>query len=200
MGSVGTGDGGPAPVGPLSAGEEPVVGPRPETRREGEERLYARAEQKLEKTKARRIRRGPETLIAVLIGLSLTAGAVAVVDLRRLMTPRGTALAWTGAAVFGDCTAYEALSTAAPSGPTDLRKERARCLDLRRSTAPNREEASRIGIDLQTVEQQSRRQATAQMRISRPDEVRVVLLRMQRKGDGWAVLRTGETCAAVGCA
>ncbi len=138
--------------------------------------------------------------MAVLIGLSLAVGVVAAVDLRRLMTPRGTALAWTGAAVFGDCTAYEALSTAAPSGPTDLRKERERCLDLRRRTAPSREEASRIGIDLQAVEQQSKRQATAQVQISRPEGVQVVLLRMQRKGDGWAVLRTQETCAAVGCA
>ena len=123
-----------------------------------------------------------------------------MVDLRRLMTPRGTALAWTGAAVFGDCTAYEALSTAAPSGPTDLRKERQRCLDLRRHTAPSREQAARIGIDLETAEQQSKRQATAQMRITRPEGVRVVLLRLQRKGDGWAVLRTEETCSAVGCA
>lgn len=199
MGPVGTGDGRPAPVGPLSTGEEPAA-PRAETRREREERIYARAEEKLEKTNARRIRRGPETLIAVLIGLSLAVGAVAVVDLRRLMTPRGTALAWTGAATFGDCTAYEALSTAAPSGPTDLRKQRRRCLDLRRRTAPNRDNASQIGIDLQAVEQQSKRQATAQVQLSRPDGVQVVQLRMERKGDGWAVLRTEETCAAVGCA
>lgn len=121
-------------------------------------------------------------------------------DLRRLMTPRGTALAWTGAAVFGNCPAYEALSTATPPGPTDLRGGRERCLDLRRRTAPSRENASQIGIDLQAVDRQSKRQATAQLRISGPDGERVVVLRMQRRGDGWVVLRTQETCAAVGCA
>jgi len=34
----------------------------------------------------------------------LAVGVVAAVDLRRLQTPHGTALAWTGAAIFGDCT------------------------------------------------------------------------------------------------
>lgn len=136
----------------------------------------------------------------MLIVLSLAVAAVAVVDLRRLMTPRGTALAWTGAAVFGNCKAYEELSAAAPSGPTDLRQERARCNDLRRTTAPSRRDASKIGIDLQAAAKQSKRQATAQVQITRPEGVQVVLLRLQRKGHGWAVLRTEETCAAVGCA
>lgn len=122
-----------------------------------------------------------------------------MVDLRRLATPRGTALAWTGATVFGDCTAFEELSVVDPSGQADPRPQRERCLVLRTGTAENRDRASGIGITLQGVEQQSSREATAQVEVTRQGDVQVVPLRMQRKGRGWAVLRTPETCAAVRC-
>jgi len=67
------------------------------------------------------VRRGPEVLVGV---LALGVGVVAAVDLRRLMTPTGTALAWTGAAVFGDGTAYERLSVAEPCATPDDRSVR----------------------------------------------------------------------------
>lgn len=171
-----------------------------ESRREREERIYAAAEQKLERVNARRVRRGPETLLAVLIGLSLAVGVVAAVDLRRLNTPSGTALAWTGAVVFGDCTAYEKLSAAEPGlAPPAGPARRERCLDLRRRTEASRSNASQIGIDLLpgTVTETGD-EASAQVRLTRPDGERVVPLQMRREDGGWVVLRAPEACAAVG--
>lgn len=173
-------------------------GPPGETRREREERIYARAEEKLARVNARRVRRGPETLLAVLIAMCLAVGLVAAVDLRRLQTPRGTALAWTGAAVFGDCTAYGKLSADLPGATADPRPERERCLALRRATEQSRADASAIGIDLVRVEPAPGDAATAQVRVSRRDGETTVPLQMRREGAGWVVLRTAETCAAVG--
>ena len=170
-----------------------------ESREQRTERLYAEAERSLDVVNARRVRRGPETLIAVLVLLSLGVGAVAAVDLRRLMTPRGTALAWTGAAVFGDCTAYDRLSVPAPRPTADRRSQAQRCLALRRATQDARDESGRVGIDLLRV-QEVGREASALVRLSRPQGVALVQLELVREGAGWAVVRTDATCRVVGCA
>ena len=128
--------------------------------------------------------------------LSLAVGVVAAVDLRRLQTPRGTALAWTGAAVFGDCEAYRRLSI---SDVPDGRSSERLCQDLREETEPAREQAARIGIDVLSVEQRDR-EATVEIRVRRPDGTETVELPLKRKGDGWGVLLTNEVCSAVGCA
>jgi hypothetical protein len=154
------------------------------------ERRYAELERSLEPQKARSIARGPIGLIGVCLVLSLAVGAVAAVDLRRLQTPRGTALAWTGAAVFGDCTAYERLSFG------DLSERD--CLQLREATQEAREQAATIGIDVLSVEQRGR-EATVRVEVRRGDDAEQVDLPLRRKGDGWAVELTEEVCDAIGC-
>ena len=131
----------------------------------------------------------------MLVVLSLAVGTVAAIDLRRLQTPRGTALAWTGAAVFGDCTAYDRLSIAPEP---ERRSDAAICRALTASTAEARAAASTIGIELESVEQRGR-EATARVAIRRGDDETSVDLPMRRKGDGWAVVLTDEVCRVVGC-
>lgn len=114
------------------------------------------------------------------------------------MTPRGTALAWTGAAVFGDCTAYRALSVP-DIGVWEERAEGELCSDLIRRTEQARRERTTIGIELLAVRTVGSR-AAAQMRITRPGDVDTTELALVRRGDGWVVLRSADTCAAVGCA
>ena len=158
-------------------------------------RRYAELERSLEPQRARSIARGPIGLIGVLVVLSLAVGVVAAVDLRRLQTPRGTALAWTGAAVFGDCVAYERLSIAEQP---EERSDEALCRDLRRGTEEARQTAAQIGIDVLSVEQRGRR-ATVEVQVRRADRERTVALSLRRKGDGWGVLLTNEVCRVVGC-
>ena len=115
------------------------------------------------------------------------------------MTPRGTALAWTGAAVFGDCTAYERLSVPAAGAAGDARSADARCADLVRRTAAARADSSAYGIDLLAVVPDARR-ARARLRLTSPGGRQDVQLDLVRAGDGWAVVRSAATCRAVGCA
>lgn len=155
------------------------------------ERRYAELERSLEPQRARSIARGPIGLIGVCVALSLAVGTVAAVDLRRLQTPRGTALAWTGAAVFGDCTAYERLSF----GDFDQRT----CRDLLNSTEQARQDSSQYGVDVLSVEQRGR-EATVEVQVRTPDGTERIELPLRRKGDGWGVELTDEVCNAVGCA
>jgi len=173
--------------------------PEPGSREERVEQAYARAERKLDGYYAKRRRRGPEILIGTCVALALAVGTVAAVDLRRLQTPRGAALAWTGAAVFGDCTAYERLSVADPQSRSQRRTDTALCRDLRAQTEEARANAARTGIDVVRIEQAGRR-ATVEVEIRRPDDTERVDLPLVRKGDGWAVVRTPEVCLVVGCA
>jgi hypothetical protein len=159
------------------------------------DRRYAELERSLEPQKARSIARGPIGLIGVLVALSLAVGSVAAVDLRRLQTPRGTALAWTGAAVFGDCIAYERLSI--PDEP-EQRTDEEVCRRLVQRTEQARQDAGAIGIDVVSVEQRGR-EATAEVQLRRDGRTRTVELPLRRKGDGWGVLLTDEVCDAVGC-
>ena len=131
----------------------------------------------------------------MLVVISLAVGTVAAIDLRRLQTPRGTALAWTGAAVFGDCTAYDRLSIPPES---EDRSDAAICRELTADTAEARAAAATIGIDLESVEQRGR-EATARMQIRRGDDTTTVELALRRKGDGWGVVLTDEVCRKVGC-
>lgn len=157
---------------------------------DGLEQRYAELERTLQPQRARSIARGPIGLIGVCLVLSLAVGTVAAVDLRRLQTPRGTALAWTGAAVFGDCTAYERLSFEDVDART--------CRALRASTAQAREQAAGIGIDVLSVQRRGR-EATVRVQVRRGAGTEQVDLLLRRKGDGWAVVRSAEVCAAVGC-
>lgn len=154
------------------------------------EKRYAELERSLEPQRARSIARGPIGLIGVCVVLSLAVGTVAAIDLRRLQTPRGTALAWTGAAVFGDCTAYERLSF----GDVD----EGRCRDLLAATQDARADSSQYGIDVLNVEQRGR-EATVGVEVRTPEGTRRVDLPLRRKGDGWAVELTDEVCEALGC-
>ena len=152
-------------------------------------RRYAEAERALEPQRQRSIARGPIGLIAVLLLLSLAVGIVAAVDLRRLQTPRGTALAWTGAAVFGDCTAYDRLSVG--------RDGDVPCTALRERTEEARSTAAQIGIDVLSVEQRGR-EASVEVEVRRPSGTRRAVLPLQRKGDGWAVVLGATACGLVG--
>lgn len=159
------------------------------------ERRYAELERSLEPQRARSIARGPIGLIGVLVVLSLAVGVVAAVDLRRLQTPRGTALAWTGAAVFGDCIAYERLSI--PDEP-EQRSDHEICRRLFASTQEARQDAAAVGIDVVSVKQRGR-EATVEVEVRRDERTRTVDLPLRRKGDGWGVVLTDEVCAVVGC-
>ena len=161
------------------------------------EQAYARAEDKLDVYYAQRRRRGPPILLGTLLALTLAVGTVVAVDLRRLQTPRGTALAWTGAAVFGDCTGYLALSVPDPADPQEMRSD-ALCRALRQRSAANRSAATQIAIEVQDV-RRAGSVATAFMLVRRPNGEQQVELMLRRNGDGWAVIRTPEVCAAVGC-
>lgn len=101
-------------------------------------------------------------------------------------------------AVLGDCTAYLALSVPDPGATPEGRTDEGLCLDLRRRTAPSRAAATQIGIDVREV-RQTGPTATSRMSVRRADGEQEVTLTMRRRGDGWAVLRTPEVCAAVGC-
>ena len=158
-------------------------------------RRYAELERSLEPQKARSIARGPIGLIGVLVVLCLAVATVAAIDLRRLQTPRGTALAWTGATVFGDCEAFRRLSI--PQAE-DEREQRELCLDLRAGTEQARQQAAQIGIDVVSVDQRGR-EANVLVELRRPSGKRTVALPLRRKGDGWGVLLTDEVCRAVGC-
>jgi hypothetical protein len=160
------------------------------------EQRYRELESSLAPARERSVARGPIGLIAVLLVLCLGVGVVAAIDLRRLHTPRGTAMAWTSAAVFGDCTAYERLSLPAED---DSRDGDQRCRELRRATEQAREQPDEVGLEVVSVQERGR-EATVEVRLRRGDRERSVTLPLRRKGDGWAVLLTDEVCRAVGCA
>jgi hypothetical protein len=158
---------------------------------------YAEAEQRRGGRSAATARRGPVSLIAVCLGVALSVGTVAAVDLRRLQTPTGAALGWTGAAVFGDCTAYRELSLPRTG---DRRDADELCRDLRASTEVNRERAGEVAIEVTSV-QQDGDEAVATVRLERPlQRPADVPLPLRRADDGWAVLLSDEVCEVVGCA
>lgn len=165
-------------------------------------RRYKQLEQSLEPQKQRSVARGPIGLIAVLVLLVLAVGTVVAVDLTRLRTPRGTALAWTGATVFGDCRAYERLSVPGPGSDDEDGARAQRCARLQEQTEPAREESGRYSIEVVAVEQDGD-EATVRIELGRREDARVVTrtvdLPLRRGGDAWVVVRTAEVCRVLDC-
>lgn len=159
---------------------------------------YAAAEAAAERARQRRARRQPLLLLALLNVLVLAVAATVVVDLRRLATPQGTGLAWTQAAVFGDCVAYLKLSEPDPALP-DRRTDQEICEDLNQATRTARTEVARIG--LRPVGRDVRgASAVVRVRLTRPEGDVTVQLDLRRSHGRWRVVRDATTCASVGCA
>jgi hypothetical protein len=154
------------------------------------ERAYARLEATNEVRKAATVRRGPVSLVAVCLGVALVVGVTAAVDLRRLRTPEGSAVAFAGAAVFGDCTAYRDL---AAGGLDDDQ-----CRALRDATEDARERPGDVEVRLASVETAGSA-ATAVVDVVRQDRDRRVVLALVRRGDRWAVQPDAGACAVLFC-
>ena len=162
------------------------------------EERWARAEATIKVGDAKRIRRTPGVVIGILAGLIVAVGATAATDLRRLQSPRGASLAWTEAAVFGECRAYLALSRPVDR-TTESRSDKALCRDLRDATADARAVSTRIRVSAGKVEQDGGRARVA-VEVRRPEGDVQVRLSLVREGDDWRVLRDATACAAIGCA
>lgn len=170
-----------------------------ETVRQRADRIYAAAETTLDSYYAKRRRRGPPILLATVLVLTLAVAIVVAIDLRRLQTPSGAALGWSGAALFGGCENYDRLSLPGPGDPPDRRSDRDRCLALTAATDRNRQQAGEISLSAGRVVQRGQA-ATVELTLTRPGRGKVLVsLLLRRSGDGWAVLRTAAACAAVGC-
>ena len=162
-----------------------------------QEQRWATAELSLDVQAAKRIRRTPGVVIMILLLLTLAVGVTAAVDLRRLHTPRGAALAWTEAATFGNCRAFLALSRVAD--PTaERRTDDEICRALRAATADNRNDVTRIAITPKSVEQHGRT-ADVVLEVRDPDGVRSVRLHLVHRGDDWLVTRGAGACGDATC-
>lgn len=158
-----------------------------------QEQRYRRQERDGERRRAATVRRGPVGLIAVCLLVALGVGFTAAVDLRRLQTPRGTALAWTGALLFGDCTAYDRL-TARPAGAADQR-----CRALRQASRAARDTPAKVAFDVLGLQQDGPR-ALVRMRVREPDRPAVeVPLRLERRDGRWRVDADAGTCLLLPC-
>jgi len=165
------------------------------------ERRYALAEARLQPGREKAVRRGP--VLAIAVGLLVTWGsaAVAVVDLRRLETPVGTAGAWTGAALFGSCASYRDLSLPSPEAPPDTRTTDQQCRDLLARTEPNRSAPAGVSFEVVLVSVPGGGGvATVTVRLTRAGAARTVPLELVRRDGRWRVVRTAAACAEIGCA
>lgn len=162
-----------------------------------QEERWARAELTLDVQTARRVRRTPGVVIGILALLVLAVGITAAVDLRRLQTPRGAALAWVEAATFGDCRAFLALS-AVRDANEERRTDDEICRALRTATTDARSNATRIQLNAGRVQRRGRA-ATVTIAVRRPDGVRPVALQLVRRSGDWLVLREPGACAALPC-
>lgn len=150
----------------------------------------------LDEATLRRMRRQPLILIALLDVLVVGVGTTAAIDLRRLQTPSGTALAWTQAALFGDCGDYRRYAVA---DPTDRRGPDELCQDLRARTVDNRAASASIALR-RRGSHQTGRTATVQLEITRKDVPTTVELRLRRVAGRWLVILDSAACDGVGCA
>jgi hypothetical protein len=161
-----------------------------------------REEEQLEADRLRKMRRQPLILLGVLNALVLAVGTTAALDLRRLQTPRGTALAWVEAAVFGDCSVYRELSVP-DRGTVERRTGTEVCKDLKAATGTARAHAGRIALLPGTALERGGT-ATSAVGVRRPEGDRTVTVQVEvqlRKVDGrWRVVRDAATCQALGCA
>ena len=161
------------------------------------EERWARAELTLGAGDARRIRRTPAVVIGIIGFLIIAVGFTAATDIRRLQSPRGASLAWTEAAVFGDCRAYVELSR--PVDPTtERRSDSELCRALRRGTEDARANSTRIQILPGRVERRGDT-ATTYVDVRRPEGDVEVQLRLVKRGDDWLVLRDATACGVLDC-
>ena len=160
------------------------------------EERWAAAERTLERGQRKRMRRTPGVVVGITGLLVLAVGVTAAVDLHRLQTPRGASLAWTEAAVFGNCRAYLALSQ--PVG-REARSDDTVCRALHARTADARDNPDRFDVEAGAVEQ-SGRTAKVLVRVRRPDATTQVALHLVRRGNDWLVLLDKAACGQVGCA
>ncbi len=142
-----------------------VTGGGPDTR-------VTREEEQLEADRRRKMRRQPLILLGVLNALVLAVGTTAALDLRRLQTPSGTALAWVEAAVFGDCSVYRQLSVP-DRGTVERRTGMAVCKDLKAATGTARAQAGQIAL-LPGAAVERGATATSAVRVRRPGADRTV--------------------------
>jgi hypothetical protein len=156
-----------------------------------QEDRWRRAERTLDVEAARRVRRTPTVVIGLTGLLVLAVSLTAVVDLRRLQTPRGAALAWASAATFGECRGYQRLSV--DVGPTPAPT----CRELRAATAADRAEASHLSLRAASVTVTGTT-AIVVVELRGPQGPRSVTLHLVRSGDAWLVQREPGLCAA-GC-
>jgi hypothetical protein len=154
-----------------------------------QEQRWASAERSLDVQAARRIRRTPAVLIAITGLLVLLVAVTAVVDLRRLQTPRGAALAWTEAAVFGNCRAYLSLSTARG----DDRSDDQICAALAQRTAPARRESNRYDLRAVAVDAAGAH-ATVTVEVRTPDGPHRLTEELVRDRHTWRVVRPSRAC------
>ena len=152
-----------------------------------QEQRWAVDERSLDVQAARRMRRTPGVVIGILGLLVLAVAVTAAVDLRRLETPRGAALAWTEAALFGNCHAYLELSRAG----SDRRPRDQVCAELRRVTAPARDHPDRYSFRVAAVRRQGGA-ATVTVELTEPTGTRTVSLKLVRDGHRWVSLRESE--------
>lgn len=200
----GLGVGDPAGVGdgdPESAGAGDGLAAVGEGDEDGavttQEQRWARAELSIGVQDAKRVRRTPGVVIGITGLLVLAVGATATVDLRRLQTPRGGALAWTEAAVFGDCRAFLALSLV--EDPTaERRNDDEICRDLRKASEAARANSTRIELRPRSVDRRGRG-ATVTIDVRGPDGTTTVSVRLVRRGGDWLVVRRAGACASSSC-
>lgn len=162
-----------------SPGDEP-----PRTRRQvAEDRLAAQ--------QARRVRRAPTVLLAVLNTLVLLVAITIAVDLRRLDTPGGAALSWAEAVTIGECHRYFLLSVP-PQGVADPRDEDATCRALQAQAR------ARAGVGGTQVRLVRAAPGSAVVSVESGGTTREVPLRLVDRGR-WRVVRDPSVCPALGC-
>lgn len=154
-----------------------------------QEQRWAVAERTLDVQAARRVRRTPGVVVGVTGLLVLAVAVTAAVDLQRLKTPRGAALAWAQAAAFGDCRAYRVLSTPAPG---------LSCRELRDATADARAHPADVALRAVSVRAYG---ATADVTVEVRDHggSRTVALHLVRRHGDWLVRTPPGGCPALRC-
>ncbi len=159
---------------------------------------WREAELEAEVKRRRKAKRQPLLLIGLVNALVVAVAATAVVDLRRLATPQGTALAWTQAVVFGDCGDYLRLSVPDATA-ADRRTPDQVCADLRQATRAARTNSARIALRPAGATVQGGT-ATVRIGLEQTAAKRTVVLDLRRTGGHWRVVRDPQTCGSVGCA
>jgi hypothetical protein len=164
------------------------------------EQRYRRLEAEAEAVRARKQRRQPLILIALVNALIIATALTVMVDLRRLHTPGGTALAWVQAAVFGDCEKYRRYSVSDPlSALPDSRTTNERCRDLRAATATARADSIRVKLTLGRIQRRGDRAQVA-VELTQSGTATPLSLNLVRSDGRWRVVRDASVCSHLVCA